>query len=157
MKEEWRDVPGRPGYIVSNEGRAAKLLSDTPSSNGYIQHALVDGAGGRHRTYRHTMVALAFFGPRPDGQYVLHRNDIKTDNRAENLRYGTPSENQDDAFFNGIRRRKSHCKYGHLLAEPNLTSVNTCRTCNIARRRAQRREVPFDRDIRHEVYEELMG
>jgi hypothetical protein len=157
VDEEWREVPGAPGYIVSSEGRAAKLLSDNPSTNGYIQHALHDGLGSRKREYRHTMVALAFFGPRPEGQYVLHKNDIKTDNGVENLRYGTPKENQADAFFNGVRSRKDHCKFGHALIPPNLTRELTCRTCNIARRRAQRRQVPFNRDVRDEVYAELMG
>lgn len=154
--EEWRDVPGRPGYIVSNEGRAAKLLSQTPSSRGYIQYPIPDGTGGRHHEYLHSMVMLAFVGPRPPGKYVLHNNDVKIDNRLENLRYGTPSENMDDQFRNGIRTRPKLCKHGHLLKDPNRTPQGWCRACQAARKRAYRRGVPVTQELRDQVYREMM-
>jgi hypothetical protein len=37
----------------------------------------------------------------------LHRNDVRTDNRLENLYYGTPSENMLDSLRNGRRTRSS--------------------------------------------------
>jgi len=155
--EEWRDVPGRPGYIVSNEGRAAKLLNLTPTDRGYVQYAVPNGAGGRHREYLHTWVMLAFVGPRPEGQYILHGNDVKTDNRLENLRYGTPSENVADMYLNGIRRLKTHCNFGHALMHPNLQSNGSCRSCNMARKKAARAQVHCTQEMRDAAYKDVMG
>jgi hypothetical protein len=154
--EEWRDVPGRPGYIVSNLGRAAKLMSLTPSARGYIQYPVPDGNGGRHRDYLHHWVMAAFVGPRPPGMWVLHANDRATDNRLENLRYGTPSENMDDMFMNGTRKKLTHCKRGHLIAGNNLTSDRQCRACNIAKKRAKRAEIELTQEMADEVFRELM-
>ena len=53
------------------------------------------------------LVADAFIGPRPLGMLVLHKNDIRDDNRARNLRYGTHKENVADSFRNGGRTRIS--------------------------------------------------
>ena len=156
MQEEWREVPGRPGYMVSNEGRAAKLLTLSSGTSGYVQYATPDGAGGRHREYLHSWVMLAFVGPRPEGMYVLHNDDVKTNNRVENLRYGTPSENVADMFRNGRRSLKTHCKFGHILMHPNLQSNGSCRACGAARKRATRLQVPCTEAMRDQVYEELM-
>jgi hypothetical protein len=43
----------------------------------------------------------AFVGLRPAGLKGLHGNDIRTDNRLENLRWGTNRDNADDAIRNG--------------------------------------------------------
>jgi hypothetical protein len=154
--EEWRDVPGRPGYLVSNEGRAAKLMHLTPTGKGYIQYAVPNGVGGRHREYLHSWVMLAFVGPRPEGMWILHRNDIKNDNRLENLRYGTPSENMEDSYLNGIRGNRPRCKFGHVLRHPNLTFNGKCRACKIARDKAARWQVPCTQPMRDDAYRELM-
>lgn len=156
--EEWRDVPGRPGYIVSNEGRAAKLLNTTPNNRGYVQYKIPDGAGGSHREHLHQWVMLAFVGPPPpDRPWVLHGNDIKTDNRLSNLRYGSPSENMEDMFLNGTRRRSKACDYGHLLVEPNLREGGKCKACKKATRRAYYLKVPCTVEMRTEAYKKVMG
>ncbi|WP_082986256.1 HNH endonuclease signature motif containing protein [Mycobacterium gordonae] len=51
----------------------------------------------------HTLVCTAFYGPRPDGMECRHLNDVKSDNRAVNLCWGTMSENHEDAVRNGLR------------------------------------------------------
>jgi hypothetical protein len=154
--EEWREVPGRPGYIVSNLGRAAKLLSLTPNRKGYIQYPIPDGDGGRHRDYLHHWVMSAFVGPRPEGMWVLHANDIGDDNRLSNLRYGTPAENAEDMILNGRKVNPTHCKYGHLKAGNNLNKDRSCRACTIARKRARRAKVKLTQTMRDEAYRELM-
>lgn len=51
----------------------------------------------------HRLVAAAFLGPCPDGLQVCHSNGNSHDNRLENLRYDTPSNNQADKFqHNGV-------------------------------------------------------
>ena len=49
----------------------------------------------------HALVASAFHGPCPDGCEVLHINGCLTDNRPENLRYDTHSENLHDIYLQG--------------------------------------------------------
>ena len=51
----------------------------------------------------HSLVALAFHGPRPEGLDVAHGNCVKTDNRPSNLRYCTRSENLLDSVVLGQR------------------------------------------------------
>jgi hypothetical protein len=52
----------------------------------------------------HRLVLLAFVGPCPAGHEVLHLNHQPADNRLENLRYGTRSENIAMDWAVGTRR-----------------------------------------------------
>ena len=52
--------------------------------------------GKRKPAYVHHLVALAFLGPKPDGDEVLHGAKGSTCNDADNLRYGSPDENSDE-------------------------------------------------------------
>jgi hypothetical protein len=49
---------------------------------------------------------LTFVGAPPDGMEVLHNNGDPTDNRLENLRYGTRTENILDVYRQGKVWRK---------------------------------------------------
>lgn len=91
--EVWRDVPSMPGTIVSNYGRVAKVRTTFTTDRGYQK------VGVRDTTREvHCLVAEAFIGPRPEGQVVRHLNCDSTDNRPENLAYGTPQENIHDSI-----------------------------------------------------------
>ena len=57
----------------------------------------------RRQIHVHALVAAAFLGERPAKHVVRHLNDLKTDNRKENLAYGTFKENSEDAKKNGKR------------------------------------------------------
>ena len=139
--EIWKDVPDAPGYIVSDQGRAAKLMSlNTNAALGYVQYAIPDPArpGKRLRFYLHHWVLTAFVGAKPfKGALARHKNDVPTDNRLENLEWGTRSQNQHDSFRNGKRIHKTHCVNGHALEGENLAPGNRCRTCQRTRARAQ--------------------
>ena len=52
---------------------------------------------------------LTFVGPPPDGTEVLHKNGDPTDNRLENLHYGTRRENILDVYKQGRKWRKLSC------------------------------------------------
>lgn len=134
---QWRDAVGHPGYEVSNDGQVRSLPRVITRSNGRRQtihggllrpavgdrfgHLVVNLNSRTHR-YVHALVAEAFLGPRPDGSEVLHRNDDPSDNRVENLRYGTHAENMRDCVTNGNdpRMQRDRCPRGHQLVEPNL-------------------------------------
>ena len=137
MSEEWREVPGRPGYLVSDQGRSAKLMTLRPSGKlPYIVRHVPRPSGGRYRDYLHHWVLLAFKGPKPfKGAVARHLNDQPLDNRAENLEWGTRTENIADQFRNGIKTLKAQCMHGHLLSGPNLTKDGHCRECSRERAR----------------------
>lgn len=120
--EEWRDVPGFEGrYQVSDAGRVRSLphrvrvvlrgrdatrlspgrvLRPGRTKSGHITVAL--GRGNSRPV--HQLVLEAFVGPRPQGCEVLHVNHKPADNRLENLRYGTRSENLKMDYAAGTRR-----------------------------------------------------
>lgn len=47
------------------------------------------------------LVLETFVGPCPEEFEVLHQNDVKTDDRLSNLRWGERADNIEDAFRNG--------------------------------------------------------
>lgn len=113
--EEWRTVPGFPSYEVSDRGRVrrpagldsigrprlARILRPN-LSRGYRHVSLCENA--RARTVRvHTIVALAFVGPRPLGTVVNHKDGVKANNTPSNLEYVTPVANDLHASRMGLK------------------------------------------------------
>lgn len=94
--EEWRDIPGYEGlYQVSDLGRVKSLGNDKSrkekilrsSKNGkygYLQVALCKD-GVRKICYVSLLVWEAFNGPVPEGYEVNHNDEVKTNNKLENL------------------------------------------------------------------------
>lgn len=155
LSEEWRDVVGFEGrYSVSSEGRVWSYLRDKELAvrarpNGYKAVTLYTEGKGRTCSV-HTLVAEAFFGPRPPGNHVRHLNGDKNDNSRSNLKYGTPRENELDKarMQRNVNRNKTHCPRGHpyspqntyVLRKPN-TDSRICRACQREHDR-QRRKSP---------------
>lgn len=109
QSEIWKDVPGYSGlYQVSNLGRVMsyrnqyghgpRIIHGEKTKSGYIQVKL-----NKERFKVHRLVALAFI-PNPDGfPQINHKNEIKTDNRAENLEWCTGKYNVN--YGTAIERR----------------------------------------------------
>lgn len=144
--EEWRPVPGyERTYEVSSLGRVRSLRRTTTpggirklrlNTHGYVDVNLSqDNRVVTHRV--HKLVMLAFCGPRPDGHEVRHLNGDPTDNRRENLAYGTVSENRLDITRHGHNRNanKTHCSRGHEYTPENTYVIPSrprgryCRAC----------------------------
>ena len=117
--EVFRDVAGwEPLYKVSNWGRIrslprtvinrlggsqhfpGKILKPTPDGDGYFQVILCHNAQRENRKI-HRLVLEAFIGPCPEGQECRHLDGNKTNNRIENLAWGTPQDNADDRIRHG--------------------------------------------------------
>jgi HNH endonuclease/NUMOD4 motif len=115
--ERWLSVPGFPKYDVSNTGRVRSwqpmggygFIPDTPrlyrcklNMDGYPSVALYRDGVKKDFTVA-SLVLMAFVGPRPDPPFnqVCHRNDIPTDNRVENLYWGSVKQNAEDRIRNG--------------------------------------------------------
>jgi hypothetical protein len=96
MIEVWKDIPGFEGkYQASSLGRimrvaSGKVLKRSICKAGYCVVGFVTG-DKITKFEAHSLVALAFFGPRPYKHHVHHINHDKTDNRIENLEYIDPT------------------------------------------------------------------
>jgi hypothetical protein len=80
----------------------ARLLKPRrhPWGYGWVEFMI---AGTQHAEFVHRLVAEAFFGPCPEGQYVLHGDNDPANSHIDNLRYGTPSENCEDKLLHGTQ------------------------------------------------------
>ena len=121
--EIWRDVINYEGfYQVSNFARVRsfhknkiKILTPKPDMHGYFRVVLCKNGEKKNRLV-HVLVAQAFI-PNPEGKkQVNHISGDKSDNRAENLEWLTPSENIAHAFDMGLR--KSGCEHSRAKLLP---------------------------------------
>ena len=99
MREEWRTVPGHEAYEVSSLGhvkRGKRMLAAHPNvPGGYLRVAVTQDKKKKH-LYVHRLVAMAFIGE-GSGE-VDHIDGNKLNNRVDNLRWVTPSENKKHSF-----------------------------------------------------------
>jgi hypothetical protein len=102
MKEEiWKLIDGFDCYYVSNQGRVKSLkfgkerILKTPKNDrGYLLCRLRKN-GETFTKLIHKLVAISFLNHMPNGFDIVvdHINDIKIDNRVENLQLITAREN----------------------------------------------------------------
>lgn len=95
-----RKHPTIPDIYVTNEGRVFLELGTSPAHGGY--HLCKSGAVNARR---HVLVCETYHGPRPDGGVVRHLNGIPSDDRPENLSWGTQRENCEDTIKHGKSTR----------------------------------------------------
>jgi hypothetical protein len=119
--EIWKQVPGCDGYEASTLGRirgwwgsgGRRLVS--PSFLGRVNRGTGGYVGVRlrkagRRTRAHSLVLETFVGPCPDGMECCHENGVRTDNRLENLRWGTPLDNGRDRVRHGTQSHVGRSK-----------------------------------------------
>jgi len=123
VTETWKSIPGHSGYEVSDKGRVrsidrevvrtfasgdyssirpGRVLKPGLARNGYLSVVLGRSVGTK---FVHHLVALTFIGPREAATEVCHVNGVKTDNRPENLYYGSRSQNNVDITKHGGKRK----------------------------------------------------
>lgn len=93
-----------------------------------------DGVERRFRI--HILVALTFIGPRPEGLMIRHLDGNPGNPQANNLTYGTASENGKDSVAHGTNwwSRKTHCPRGHEYSEENTLRSGGRRYCRACRK-----------------------
>ena len=113
MSEEWRIIPSSPSYEVSSTGRVRRLAPYRATKVGHVlkpsrqrsKHLLVrlcEAGKPVRATGIHRLVAEAFHGPAPTPKHVAaHNNGIPFDNRPDNIRWATNSENMADRRGHG--------------------------------------------------------
>lgn len=141
--EEWAPVAGFEGfYEISDHGRVKSLLRWVGAAGGKqrmiherVLHPGLASRGYRYSSLRrdgvshrfgvHRLVLTAFAGPCPDGMECRHLNGVRTDNRIENLRWGTKLENAKDRTLHGTENIGE--KHGHSkLTEPEVIEMRKC-------------------------------
>jgi hypothetical protein len=91
---------GRP----VNRKIAGQPMKTVPDGDGYRILALQRDSRA-HTVYVHAIVLETFIGPCPEGMQCRHLNGNKTDNRLENLQWGTPLQNAEDRDRHGTHSR----------------------------------------------------
>lgn len=107
-----KPIPSLPGYVACDDGRLMCLPFTKQMPNGGFR---TYGGGeptrgvwnkGRfciyHRGKNYKVARLiceAFHGPAPDGAVCMHLNEDASDNRPENLAWGTQKENLNAPGF----------------------------------------------------------
>lgn len=98
-----RAIPGYPSYyatvegdILKKRGKSFYKLTTTPVHNGYYTVKII------HRVKVHRLIALAFI-PNP--------NNYPTNNKPENLYWGTQSHNMQQMVRDGRQRKSKIVKY----------------------------------------------
>lgn len=116
--EIWKDIPGWEGYYQSSTmGRikslcrmsaSAKMLKTKILRQNFIRRGYLVARlyfGGKQKSYQVARLVAITFLPNPEGKPTVdHINNIKTDNRVENLRWATYQENMNNPI--SIQHRK---------------------------------------------------
>jgi hypothetical protein len=122
--EEWKAIPGFPGYEVSDRGRVRSYFqrkgrqwkgawkhAEAPQriikpriSRGYLTVSLCRD-GKRHTVDIHRLVLLAFIGPCPPGMEACHGDGVRHHCTLNNLRWDTTSNNHLDKREHGTDSR----------------------------------------------------
>lgn len=81
-----------------------KIMKQKINQDGYCSIKLYDSFGNAKHCLVHRLVAITFI-PNPENlPQVNHKNNIKTDNRKVNLKWGTILSNSGEAAADGLYR-----------------------------------------------------
>lgn len=117
------EIQGYPDYLIYDDGRVFskkknRFMKQYKNYKGYLQIRLCND-GGRKNFRVHRLVGLHYI-PNPENKPMIdHINRERDDNRKENLRWATDSENQQNRNVShnnklGIKNicyDKSHNRY----------------------------------------------
>ena len=131
MAIEWRPIPGKWDYSVSNTGlvrREQRIVSLKNGRQRVIQQKILRqshaGYGylivhlGYPKYYVHRLVALAFLGNPQNGCEVNHKDENKENNCVENLEYVTRAEN----CLYGTRNKR--CREANLKRSKMVVAID---------------------------------
>lgn len=135
--EEWHRIPSYPDYEASTEGRIRRAcakqlwrigreLRQSRDSNGY-------GVVGMYRdgkslsVHAHRLIAETFHGLSPfEGAVVAHNDGARLNNRPDNLRWATCSENHADKDRHGTNYN-GQAHHASSLTSDNIRQIRSLR------------------------------
>ena len=119
IKEQWRPIPGFEEYQVSDQGKVKNkfghILSPNINNKGYYLVTLSNGYIKKTCSV-HRLVAMAWIPNPLNLPQVNHINEVKTDNRVENLEWVSCKQNinhgtgHDRAFKSFIKNHPDFIK-----------------------------------------------
>lgn len=131
--EIWKPIPGFTGYDISDQGRVRSYymrgggnrwcISEEPQrilrplNNRYLKVNLISDSGLPTMMNIHQVVALVFIGEPPEGMEVCHNDGNKHNNRIDNLRYDTHTNNMIDAVHAGKMHRSVSPRIVHAIRQ----------------------------------------
>ena len=142
MEEIWKDVVGYEGiYMVSSLGRmlSKERIVKRKKMGDYLQkESIIEGSDYhgykvtsiaknkiRKNKFIHVLIAEAFLGAKPEKMEVCHADGDRKNNKIENLRYGSRSDNVRDAIKHGTHytpfikkgSERSYAKINEVIAK----------------------------------------
>lgn len=124
MSIEWKNIPGAPGYMISEYGDLKSPTRDnykpTFNTKGYAciripKHRLCPAV--------HRVVAKLWLGPNPGGLQVNHKDGNKLNNHFSNLEYITCKENIHHAIKNGLRSATINLKSKSMFSTAQVMAI----------------------------------
>lgn len=138
ITEDWKPIPDFDGYEVSNLGRVRSFLTTsrsgkrrttpvlrkvTPTRDGQYRQVSITNNNGAITHRVHTLVLLAFVGPKPTEQHeCCHRDGDGSNNHLGNLRWGLPKTNAADRVAHGTQIRGETCNLS-VLTEVQVREI----------------------------------
>ena len=136
----WVEIPGFSKYEATADGAIRNRRT-----NRILKPVCYDGTGrpivtlmtdeGVPRTQRiHVVICRTFHGPKPSPRHhAAHRDGNFKDNRADNVRWATPEENQADRVLHGtdIRGEQVHLA---KLTEHDIPIIRRLRELHVPHR-----------------------
>lgn len=128
--EHWRLINGYSNYEVSSEGRVRnngtdRILKPGTLTQGYYFVNL--SKQGKHRNHLiHILVGDAFIPNPKHVRCIDHKNGDKTDNRLENLRRCTQSQN----IMNSAKRKNASSQYKGVTWDKKANTWRAQIVCN---------------------------
>lgn len=136
--DELCDIPGYTDYAITRDGRVwskpkrcspmGRWLKKRLTARGHLYVNLTRG-GKPHSKYVHRLVLETYVGTCPEGMECRHLNGDPTDNRVENLAWGTHKENMHDRDRHGTTSRgEAHGTMSKLTPQQVRRIVDMYRT-----------------------------
>lgn len=129
----WKIIPNYTKYEISTSGdvrvaSTGKPIKATRMSNGYLQAGLFRDSDERLvTTLLHPLVLAAHRRARKSGEVTRHLNGNPSDNRLENLEWGSQRENMKDAISHGTYKSNWPKRRGEKAGTAKLSDEDVCR------------------------------
>lgn len=105
----WYEIPGFSKHAANRKGEILTKKTGNSTKGGDVGHYLKvsvypDGAKEPKMEYVSHLILKAFQGPRPAGMVAMHKDDNKHNNKNNNLKWATQSDNIKLTYKNGLRK-----------------------------------------------------